>query len=82
MAKNLSKLAGTPSTRSDGIAQHKMLTKNLRGNKVFFLPSQNRGYLVLKAEIVKLYGNKKITVWHNYLQDTKPTGKFIKVTKV
>jgi hypothetical protein len=85
MAKNISKLFGTPSTRAGGIKQHKELVHKLRNNDVFSFKSMNRGYLVLKHEVYRAYPSRPkptVEVWSNYLQDAKPTGKFIKVTKV
>ena len=86
MAKNLSKLFGLPSTKEAGVKQHEMLAKKLKSNEVFIMPSMNRGYLVLRHELIKRYPrlskSKKTDVFNNYLLQKKPTGKYIKITKV
>ncbi len=86
MAKDISKLFGTPSTREGGIKQHKELRDKLRRNGVYSLNSMNRGYLVLRHDKVRMYPqlrtSKKVDIWHNILQSAKPTGMFIMASKV
>ena len=52
----------------------------------FVLPYMNRGYLVLKHELAPTYKKKpagmRVDIYPNYLQKNKPTGNYIKVTKV
>lgn len=74
MAKNLSKLFGIPSSKTRGEQQHKELSKKLKKNEVFYLPSQNKGYLVLKKGPQGTY--------QNILQSTKPTKGTAKVTRI
>jgi len=82
--KNVSKLFGTPSTREGGIKQHRELVKKLRKNDVWSIPFMHRGYLVLKHE--KAIGQRgkahPVDIYPNYLQKSKPTGKYIMVSKV
>lgn len=86
MAKNISKQMGMPTSKECGIDQHNQLVKKLKNNDYFVLPSMNRGYLVLKHEVAPMYRKKplgrKVDIYPNYLQKSKPTGKYIKVTKV
>ncbi len=86
MAKNISKLIGMPSSKEGGINQHNQLVRKLKNNDFYVLPSMNRGYLVLKHEVVPTYKKKpagmKVDIYPNYLQKNKPTGNYIKVTKV
>lgn len=87
MAKNISKLFGTPSTLEGGRKQHSSLVRLLKANEVFAIPFMNRGWLVLRHEVKKMYPSSpssktKVHVWRNYLQSGKPTGKYLKATKV
>ena len=85
MAKNISKFFGLPSTREGGFKQHKELVQKLRRNGVYSIPFMNRGYLVLRKATVRMYPNRPrphVDIWSNYLQSSKPTGKYLKVTKV
>ena len=79
MVKNISSLFGVPSNLKAGKQQHKVLVKKLKNKKVFFLPSQNKGFLVLKKGKGRFKGT-----FVNVLRNTKPKsmkGK-LKVTKV
>ncbi|MHA1344428.1 MAG: hypothetical protein ACTSQG_10595 [Promethearchaeota archaeon] len=78
MGINLSLTFGVPTNLLGAKAQHKYLVFRLKNNQVFMLPSQNRGYLVLKAGT----GRYKNIGFFNILQKSKPKGKFIMVTKV
>lgn len=86
MAKNISKLIGMPTSKEGGIDQHKQLVRKLKNNDFFVLPYMNRGYLVLKHELAPTYKKKpagiRVDIYPNYLQKNKPTGNYIKVTKV
>ena len=84
MAKNISKLFGTPTTREGGIRQHKELRNKLKHNDVWSIPSMHRGYLVLKHEKAVGERGKKypVDIYPNYLQSTKPTSRYIMASKV
>lgn len=86
MAKDISRIFGVPSTREKGIEQHRELRDKLRQNGVYSLNSMNRGYLVLRRTLspidTRRRGSQKVYTWRNILQNAKPTGIYIMMSKV